>query len=243
MAAHAALLGERPLSALLLGVTPDVANLSWPSRSNLLAVDSSAPMVNGVWPGDVPEVRWGVCGSWLEPPCRDSSLDIVTGDGSINCLRYPETSRALAASIHRALRRDGVLILRVYAQPEPKEEPEQVFEDALSRRIPTFTQFKFRLLMAAQASTAEGICVDEVYQLWVRHMARYTDVADRTGWHQAEIDSIGLYSGASTVHTFPKLAESRSLLAEFFDEVTVSIPSYYLGERCPTLVLRPLVLD
>ena len=40
------------------------------------------------------------------------------------------------------------------------------------------------------------------------------------------------------VHVFPTLAEFRSVLHEFFDEVSASTPSYSLGDRCLRFVLR-----
>jgi hypothetical protein len=227
------------IQALLLGVTPDIATMRWPASCSLMAIDNSGVMAKAVWPGDVPGKRWAVCGSWLVLPRRESSCDIVIGDGSMNCLRYPDECRAFARSVRAALKPEGILILRCYAQPEVQERPEQVFEDALRGEIPTFTQFKFRLLMAMQRSTREGIAVNGVYRFWAGRKAAESLLISRTGWRKNEIDTMELYRDAVTVHTFPTLAESRAVLSEFFDETSVSFPSYYDGERCPRLVLMP----
>ncbi len=237
----AAYAGRHPhaTQALLLGVTPDIATMRWPAWFSLLAIDSSSAMAKAVWPGDVPGMRWAVCGSWLALPRRESSCDIAIGDGSINCLRYPDGCRAFAQSIRAALKPEGIFILRCYAQPEVRERPEQVFEDALRGEIPTFTQFKFRLLMALQRSTGEGIGVNVVYRFWAGRKTAEPLLIARTGWLKNEIDTMELYRNADTVHTFPTLAESRAILSECFDEISISFPSYYDGERCPRLVLSP----
>lgn len=229
----------RAIQALLLGVTPDLAGMRWPAACRLLAVDSSFPMVRAVWPGDVPGRRRAVCGDWLAMPLRESSCDILVGDGSMNCVKYPEECRAFARSARAAVKPGGILILRCYAQPEVQDGPEKVLEDALGGKIPTFTQFKFRLLMAMQHSAREGIAVNEVYRFWARRKAVESLLVERTGWRRSEIDTIELYRGVATVHTFPTLAESRRALSEFFDEVTVSFPTYFDGERCPRLVMTP----
>jgi hypothetical protein len=59
------------------------------------------------------------------------------------------------------------------------------------------------------------------------------------GWEPDVVETIGLYRGARTVHTFPMLDELRALMEEWFDEIGFSIPSYPLGERCPTIVWIP----
>lgn len=225
--------------ALLLGVTPDIAAMSWPSSISLLGIDQSSEMVKSVWPGDVPGERWAVNGNWLSLPKRPSSCDIVIGDGSMNCLRYPDDQRYFARSVLNALKPDGIFILRCFTQPEQQEPPDQVLEEAMRGEIPTFTQFRFRLMMAMQPSTGEGIAVNAVYRFWINHRAEESLLLSRTGWPKSDIDYIELYRDGAAVHVFPTLAECRATLSEFFDEISVSFPSYYAGDRCPRLVLRP----
>ncbi len=42
-----------------------------------------------------------------------------------------------------------------------------------------------------------------------------------------------MYEGQDVVHTFPTVSELRSVLSEFFDEVSISTPAYLLGDRLP----------
>jgi SAM-dependent methyltransferase len=225
--------------ALLLGVTPEIARLPLPEGSFLTAVDTSEPMAQAVWPGDVPGRRQVVCSDWLALPLHDRCCDVVIADGSLNCVPFPNGLRALAASVRRAMRDDGILAVRCFVRPASPERPEDIFADMLRGTIPSFHHCKFRLLMAMQKSTEQGVQVGETHRLWTNQNFDRTLLAFGPGWDARDIDTIELYRNKSTVHSFPTLAELRSVLADFFDEVSLLIPSYNLGERCPTLVLRP----
>lgn len=229
--------GQR-LRALLLGVTPDVVGMRWPEPTALLAVDNSVAMARAVWPGNIPGRRWVVCADWQALPRGESSCDLVVGDGSINCLRYPEGFRRLAAGLHGVLSDDGLFVLRCYLQPDLQESPQDVVDRIAD--IPSFHHFKFCLLMAMQPGVREGIAVHRVHQFWTSLKPEEEALAARTGWERAAIRTIELYRGANTVHTFPTLGELRTVLLEFFDEMSLTTPSYPLGDRCPTLVLKPL---
>ena len=226
------------LQALLLGVTPAIVRMQWPERTSLLAVDNSTAMAQALWSRDVPRNRWVVCGHWLAMPRRDRSCDVVIGDGSMNCVRYPDDFRAVAAEVCRLLRDDGIFVSRCFLQPAVPERPEDVFADLFRTTIPSFHHFKFRLLLAMQRSTQEGIPVKDVYRFWASRNVDLDLLISRTGWERSAIETMELYRDQGTVHTFPTLPEWRSVLLEFFDEISLSTPSYNLGECCPTLVLR-----
>jgi hypothetical protein len=234
VAAHT-LLHPRASQAMLLGATTDIAAMRWPSSFSLLGVDRSSEMLKVVWPGNVPGKRWAVNGNWLSLPKRPSSCDVVIGDGSMNCVRSDQYC-AFARSVSAALKPEGILILRCFTQAKQQERPDQVVEDALRGGIPTFTQFRFRLLMALQPSVREGIAVNSVYQFWVTYESL---LRSRAGWPLSDIDVMEIYRDGSAVHTFPTLAEFRAALSEFFEEISVSFPTYYAGDRCPRLVLTP----
>jgi hypothetical protein len=227
------------LRALLLGVTPELARMRWPDASSLIAVDNSLAMARAVWPGNVAKKRWAVCGDWLALPRPESSCHVVVGDGSINCLRFPDGFRALANKVRCTLSDDGILALRCYVRPAIQERPDEVFADIFRSTIPSFHHFKFRLLMAMQPSTEQGVAVNDVYKKWASGRIDEDSLIARTGWEKRAIRTIKFYRDKETVHTFPTLAELRSVLVEFFDEVSCSIPSYHLGDRCPLFVLKP----
>jgi hypothetical protein len=229
----------RPLRALLLGVTPELAAMTWAEQCTLLAADGCLPMLQAVWPGDVPQRRWAICADWRKLPLYPSSLDVVAGDGSANCLRYPDGLRVMASGLRDLIAYGGRLVLRCYLQRELPETPEEVFGDVNNPALPSFHHFKFRLLMAMQADATRGVRVNEVYRAWRAHLNNGASVHLRPGWEARDVETIEFYRDADTIHTFPTLDQFRMVLDEFFDEIAIHTPRYTLGERCPTLVLSP----
>lgn len=227
------------LDALLLGVTPEIAEMQWPEHSSLTAVDKSLPMVSRVWPGNVPGRRSVVCGNWLTLPRRESSCHIAAGDGSFNCLAYPLEFRAVAEGIAAALHEGGILILRCYLQNDVPESPEQVYADLSRGAIGSFHALKLRLLMALQKNLQEGVAVRDAYRSWTARHLDPESLPSGQGWQNSAIETIEYYKDSGTVYAFPTLVGMRALLGEFFEEVSLFTPSYELGDRCPTLVLRP----
>lgn len=227
-----------PLQAVLLGVTPAIATMRWPGRTRLLAVDGAFAMIRALWPGDVAGVRRAVCAEWLHLPVADGSEDLICGDGSANCVPYAEGLRGLAREAARALREEGYLVLRCYAQPEVREDAAQVMESLRTGGNASFHHFKLRLLMAMQESPRKGVAVADVYRYWEQSGASVEDAARITGWDEEEIRTIEAYRDSSTVHFFPTLEEFRGVLAEDFTELSCTTSAYPLAERCPLLVLR-----
>lgn len=225
--------------ALLLGSTPAIALMRWPASATLIGADESSPMMRSAWPGDRSPTRFGVCASWFRLPLPFSSVHIAIGDGSLNCIRHPETAAAVCRSLREVLTEEGLLLLRCYVRPESQERPEQVFDDMFRGAILTFSQFKFRLYLAMPQDLRSGVALNDFYRLWASHSIEPTRLAALTHWPLPEIQTIEGLRDSSTVHTFPTLSEFRSLLHEHFDEAGMITPSYPLGGHCPILILRP----
>jgi SAM-dependent methyltransferase len=228
--------GER-LRAVLLGVTPGIVAAGWPGGSFLIAVERSKAIIRSVWPGNIPAVRWAVEGDWLSLPVRAGTLDIAVGDGSLSALSYPGGYRRLARAFREKLRPGGILVLRAYVPPAAPEDPRHVMAEL--PRHATFHQFKLRLLMALQESPEEGTHLAEVYRYWSAYGIDRAALAAETRWRREEIDTIDRYRDLDGTYTFPPLDELRALLGESFSQMRVLVPSYPLGECCPTLVMRP----
>jgi len=224
VASWAAGQNRKQLNALLLGVTPDVANMNWPAATMLLGIDGALPMAQSVWPGNVPQKRWALCGSWQALPLAAQSCDVVLGDGAINCVRYPHGCRDVLAEASQVLRDDGILVLRSYVQPALKEHPEDVIACIFKQPDPSFHHFKLRLLMAMQPSAVQGVAVDDVYRFWVRQHLSLGTLEEQTGWERAAIEMIEMYRETDTVHAFPSREELERLVLEFFEVVSVATP-------------------
>lgn len=229
----------RQLRALMLGVTPPVAEMKWPRGAIIRAVDSSLPMIQNVWPGNLPRRRSAVCADWRALPLRKSCLDIVIGDGSLACIPYPHGLRSVVAEARRVLRDDGLLVVRAYVQPAQRERPEDVVADLVRGDIPSFNWFKFRIFMALQESTELGIGLDATYRFWESQQIDQAALIAKTGWDPGAVRMIDLYRGKDTVHAFPTIAELRSVLSEFFDETAMSAPPQTVKECCPIIVAAP----
>lgn len=228
----------RELNALLCGVTPALADLTFPARTRLLAAEQSEPMIRAIWPGN-DATRTAVRCNWLDLPSADHSCDIVLGDGCFNCMEYPLGYRALFASLHRVLVRDGIFLMRFFVRPSVGEEIESIFAELHEARIPSFHIFKWRLAMALQQSTATGIVVNEIYEAWAARGIRSADLASKLGWSEVVIDTITGYKGKETRFSFPTIEEVRAVLPEHFEEIFIREPGYDLGERCPMFALKP----
>jgi SAM-dependent methyltransferase len=223
--------------ALLLGVTPDLAAMHLPETWRVAAVDRSLAMAREIWPGNVSGRREVVCSDWTSLPFGDSSFDAVLGDGALNCPGYPGGLRDLARSIRRVMTDGGAGLIRCFVPPAEPESPEAIVAEMWDGRIPTFHLFKLRLVMALQKSPEEGIALRAVHQYWMARNFDRRRLLALTGWDERAVDTIDMYQDTDTVLFFPSLEELRSLFSEFFAVGQLPIPSYELGERCPTLVL------
>ena len=226
----------RRTRAVLLGVTPRIAGMRWPPGASLIAADNSFPMVQAVWPRNLPRSRAVVCADWCALPVPKSSCDVVIGDGSFSCLRYPDGFLAVAAEARRILRADGRLLVRCYIRPREQERPEDVLADLLRGAIPSFHWFKFRLLLALQENTERGVAVDAAYRFWASQRVDETALIAQTGWDAKAVRMMELYRGKDTVHSFPTMAELRSVLADSFEETALSAPAQTIQGYCPIWV-------
>jgi len=226
--------GRQHLRILQCGVTPALASMAWPDGAELLAVDKTEGAIRALWPRP-PGRRWALCANWLQLPQADASCDVAAGDGSFNCMQYPQEYLALAASLHRILRPGGLLLMRCFIRPEPPETPEQVFAGLRAGQCASVHEFKWRLVMALQPDITRGVLVGDVSRAWARARVSTARLSRQTGWDPKVIDTIRIYEGKHTLLSFPTLAELQAVLRGTFDQVSIETPQYPLGERCPTV--------
>lgn len=229
------------LRALILGVTPELACMRWPTDTRLVAVDRSQIMIDAVWPTD--RLRCpgrAVCGDWAELPLESGSVDAVLGDGSFTLLGWPDSQRIVCQEIRRVLAAKGRLVLRLFVRPETREPLENILEDLHAGRIGSFHAFRWRIAMSLQRDLDEGVHVRDVWKIWQELSFDRDALARRLGWPRDSIDSIDAYREAESRLWFPTLPEARTLLAEQFRELACHVPAYELGACFPTLLLAPI---
>ena len=223
---------------LLLGVTPELYRLPWPKGTDFLAVDRTQAMIDTVWPGPKEAAQ---CTDWLALALPDGSRDIVLCDGGLHLLAYPQEQRRLVRLLRRVLSDQGLCILRLYVPPPQRESPEAVLKDLLEGRISSLNILKLRLGMSLLDSAAEGVelgavwralhAVAPIWRGWPRGSGgRWSTCwpSTRTGARQPGITS-------------SRLTRSRDLFCGSpggFEVRRLRVPSYELGEQCPTIVLQ-----
>jgi SAM-dependent methyltransferase len=223
----------------LLGVTPKIATAHWPQKIKLIAVERVQAMIASVWPGDT-DSRQAICADWLDAPFPDQSLDLAIGDGCLTAVGFPDELSRLFASIHRCLRCDGYLMLRLFCRPDIAETPDVVIAALQSGAIGSFHAFKWRLAMSVQGiADAPDVAVNEVWQVW--HAARINmhALAVARGWPPEQVATIEFYRGSAARYNFMRYDDTiRHLQHAGFDLVATRMGSYELAERCPHVLLR-----
>ena len=116
---------DGPPRVLLLGVTPELYRLRWPADAEVLALDSSSPMLEAVWQGPADTA---VTGSWTAMPFADQSFTLLLCDAGVGLLD-PVGQGELLAEVQRVLVPDGTLAVRLFAPQGRTGTVAEIFED------------------------------------------------------------------------------------------------------------------
>jgi len=230
--------GGEKKKVLLLGVTPEIAGMSWPDGTSLVAIEKSQPMIDLVWPGDVPDRRQVILGNWFEAKFPPETCDFVVGDGFTTGLAYPLQYRALAKSVAGWLKLDGRFVARLFTRTMKQETRAAILADLKAGRIPRFDILKWRLGMALQKDAREGVAVGDIYRAWKEIEHDWPSLPEDAGWPRTTVNTIQLYAGRTNRYAFPNQTEINAAFAETLEPVSTFIPEYDFGECCPTLIYR-----
>jgi SAM-dependent methyltransferase len=244
--ASVARLGATPLrapsagherTALLLGVTPEIAEIVWEPPHRLVAVDKSEGMVKAVWPGDT-ATRRGLVGDWLALDLPEAPFDLVIGDGVFSLFDFPHGYARLARSLAELVKPGGLLSLRLFCRPEPSESLEQVLAALSAGAIGNFHVFKWRLAMSLQGDATRGVRLADIWSTFRERAGSVAEVAARAGWPEPVVGTIEGYRDVEERYSFSTEREVVDSLAAGFELADVWRPSYELGDRCPSLSPR-----
>ena len=219
---------------LMLGVTPELASLG----RRLIAVDRNQTMIEHIWPGDS-DSRRAVKGDWLALPFPPASFSAVIGDGSFNCLVYPDGYGRLLGEIGRVIRPAGRIAVRVYLAPDEPETIPVLKHQVMSGRAGSFHAFKWRFAQALLAvAGGVNVKVEAIRDGFDGEFPDRSSLARASGWSMEDIATIDFYKGSAEVYSFPTLAQFRAALPASFG-IAKAVPSgrYELAERCPLLVM------
>jgi len=219
--------------ALLLGVTPELANVT----SRLVAVDRNFSMVANVWPGNTPS-RHAMVGDWRHPNFKSATFAICIADGSLSFLTFPDETVALFYELTLILEKGGRVVFRLYLSPDVPESKYALREQALSGKIRNFHAFKIRLAMslASQRPTPHVRVVD-ILESFDALFGNREELGRMTGWSREQIDTIDFYKDSSVFFSLPRHDQLLSVASSVFPNARlVPTGAYEMSELCPLLV-------
>jgi len=227
-------LDSDPGRCLLLGVTPELAELS----PTLTAIDNSAAMIAALWTSRKIG-KAALQGDWLALPFPKGSFDTILGDGCLTLLSYPVQYGRFFEQLSRVILPGGRILLRLFVSPEQKESRELVCHEALSGKMKGFHAFKWRLSMAIASESADhNLSVAETCSAFDRLIPDRKLLASATGWHAEDIDTIDFYRGSEARYSYPTLSQVRKTLHPSLKEIGLIQGTYELAECCPILMLE-----
>jgi SAM-dependent methyltransferase len=227
------LIADCPGKRLLLGVTPELAV----AAGDVVAVDWSRPMIEGVWPGSA-SGRMVVEADWCAMPFAAASFNAALGDGALNMLRWSDGYRDAMSELRRILAPRGRTVIRCFVMPDQPETLSSLAADTMAGRVAGFHAFKWRLAMAARFENGPpDIGYKAIWQAFEANFPDRTAMSHATGWPIDTIAEIDDYAALMLSKSFPTRAE---LLAAVPGARFVETTGYELADGCPLLVIDRL---
>ncbi len=236
---------RQPPRVLILGVTPEIYHLAWPSGTDLKAVDLAPSMIAEVWPGPPEDA---ICADWTGMPLEAGSRDVVLCDGGLHLLRYPDQQSTLATALYRFVAPGGLCIFRLFVPPPERspyrsESVDSVLDQLLAGRIADLNLLKFRLWMALQRSATEGVAVHDVWRVVHDRVPNFDVLARRIKWEPEQLRALDIYRDSPNRYHFVTSEEATAVFCQGQSGFQLNesfTPTYALGDQCPTLVFyRP----
>lgn len=229
---------QRAPRGLILGVTPELYRLHWPTGSRVAAVDHTQAMIDALWPGPKGDAHRG---EWTELPFDEAAFDVVLCDGGFHLLDHPNGQLRLVQQGARVLSNGGLFVLRLFVPPAVRESPAQVLQALDSGNIPNLNVLKLRLGMALQENEQAGVALHGVWDTLRTAQPDFPALAARLGWQLPHLQAIDSYRNSPNHYHFVSTQLACQLFCQKpggFTLVTTQTCTYELGERCPIVVLR-----
>lgn len=224
---------DRPGRALLLGVTPELAEIA----PDLVAVDRNASMVAHVWPGNTASRR-AIVADWRKTNFATGAFSACVGDGSLSFLTFPDETTELLRELRRILNTGGRAVIRLFLPADTPEPVAVLRDEALAGGIRNFHAFKIRLAMSlAGQRPLPHVRVAEIFEAFNSLFDDREELARTTRWSREQIDTIDYYRDSSVTFAFPARDWLLSVVSRICPGARlVSSGDYELSRRCPLLV-------
>jgi len=220
---------------LLLGVTPELANIG----PHVTAIDRNAAMIANIWSGDT-SARRALCGDWLALPFEEGQFTAVIGDGSLSAIQYPADYRTLFAQLARVLEPGGVFVCRLFLTPDEFESVGAIKARAFAGETESFHAFKWQLAMAmVQEARDPNIAVAAILERFNELFPDRAALSRASVWSDTDIETIDVYKDSPDIYSFPTLAQLRETIPKTFRGGRIfPTGKYPLAERCPLIVVE-----
>jgi hypothetical protein len=223
---------------LLLGVTPGLYSLPWPSGTDFLAIDRTQSMIDLSWSGPREAVQ---CSDWRSMALPDGSRDIVLCDGGLHLLAYPEEQQKLVLLLKNLLSEKGLCLIRLFVPPPHRESPEAVLADLFDGKISNLSILKLRMGMALLNTAAKGVALGEIFQKLEDSVPDFENLAIKIGWPAEHMLAIKGYQGVDFRYHYVTVQEASDMFCVkpggFIIE-RLETPTYELGQCCPTIIMK-----
>lgn len=231
------------VQALVLGVTEEIVGMEWPQGAQLTAVDQSRAMIDAFWPGDSPGQRRLVEGDWLHFPAEPHSFHFALGDAVFNIPDYPEGYAALSRRLASLLHPEGLLVVRVWTQPDPRERTEDVVAEIMERERYDYWSMRFRFVSSLQVDVHEGVWGGPL--LTNRYLAEHGISQEafvaKTEYQPIPLPAV-LPEGLEGLRvSYPTLEQFIQAVSAEFRVVDIGYGEHELARRTPVVCLVPLI--
>lgn len=226
------------LKIAVLGVTPEIVNLSWPNNVSLYAYDHSVEMIESLWKPNLTIPYQVQLARWQQLPVKDDTFNAIVGDNSFGVLPDALSYHQLLSELNRVLIADGFLCFRFFIKPEQEETIEDVKRDVLAKKITNFHVLKWRIAMLMAEEPEFRVHVSQVYTLFNQLFPDRYELSALTGWALDVINTIDAYYESETCFNFVTLDALKNIVDPWFEIVALHYAEYELGERCPTILMQ-----
>lgn len=226
---------DKEARLLLLGVTPDYADLT----TDVTALDFSAAMIEHVWPGDT-EHRRAELGDWRDMPFPDQQFDLAVCDNGFSMLQDPNAIASVLKHLKRVVKTNGTVVARWFLSPEAPLSDTDVTDFALTRCGASVVTLRWWFAFSRACRNADTTTTaNDSYVLFDELINNRAKLREAYGWSEDTIKEADFYKGSSAKYIFPTEAAMRKLVSPYFNSVKlVQSGCYPMSEHAPFVVMR-----
>lgn len=227
--------GDSKTIALVLGVTPEIYNLSSKIFDHVFAIDRTEAMINYVWPGERTQVFQK---DWTDLKGLPLQTDTIFCDGGLHLLGHPDQQGLLISGVESSLNQGGRFIARLFCPPKTRETSAEVLSALTKGNIPSMNHLKIRLGNAMQENVFSGVRLGDIWAMLDRALSDRNSFFCTLGWDKDTVDVIDLYKDSDARYHFMSVDQVVSLFSEHaptMQLIDVMWPSYEMGFQFPVI--------